>query len=143
MIIGFNNLTDYSIDQSFLEKVARKVLAEEQKSSLANKRKKELSIVFLNEEKIAALNKAYRARKHPTDVLSFDYQDSGEIVICPGQVKKNADTFNACFKRELTKTLIHGILHLMGYDHELGKKQACLMEKKQNYYLDLWQKTKL
>jgi len=59
----------------------------------------------------------------------------GEIVICLREVKKNARRFNSTFKKELVRVLIHGILHLLGYDHEKLEKEAEKMEEKENYYL--------
>lgn len=83
-------------------------------------------------------------------------QNLGEIVICPNEVKKNARRFtplgtietrkkhkesksltgfSSAFKRELTKVLIHGILHLLGYDHEEDEQKAKKMQKKERRYL--------
>jgi len=97
-------------------------------------------------EKIKALNKKYLKRNRPTDVLAFPEPESfpqkskenfnlGEIIICPQQVKKNAKKYNLSFKKELARVLTHGILHLLGYNHEASPKKAKEMEKKENYYL--------
>lgn len=59
----------------------------------------------------------------------------GEIVICPREVKKNAKIFSTSFEKELANVLIHGLLHLLGYDHEKGEREAKEMQKKQNHYL--------
>ena len=81
------------------------------------------------------LNKKYRRKNRETDVLSFPGEKEGEVIICPSVVKKNAKNFGSSFKSELVRILIHGILHLLGYDHEKSKKEAIKMEKKQAYYL--------
>jgi len=60
----------------------------------------------------------------------------GEIVICLSEVKKNAKRFSLTFEKELARVLIHGILHLLGYDHEKSKEGEREMEKKENYYLE-------
>lgn len=138
MTIEINNLSRYRIDQIFFKKIIRQVLKHE--TSRLWRQKKEISIVFLEANQMAELNKKYRGKNKPTDVLSFDYQDSAEIAICPVQVKKNSLKLKALFKTELTKVLIHGILHLAGYDDESGPKKARLMEEKQNYYVKLCQK---
>jgi probable rRNA maturation factor len=52
-----------------------------------------------------------------------------------GEVKKNAKRYNLTFKKELAKVLIHGILHLLDYDHERSEKAAKEMEEKQEHYL--------
>lgn len=128
-MIEFNNLTSISINGSFFKKIAGKVLKKEKKVL-------ELSIVLVDEQRIKELNKKYRKINKATDVLSFLYNGSGEIVICPETVKENAKRFGTTFKKELTRILIHGILHLLGKDHKT-LKEAKRMERKQEYYLNL------
>ncbi len=125
-----NNLTGLIIDGNFLKAVAKKVLKER------NKEKIDLSIVFVGQERMKKLNQKYRRKNKLTDVLAFG-EGLNEIVICPQEVKKNAKRFDSVFKKELARVLIHGILHLLGYNHEKGGKEAEKMEKKQNYYLSL------
>ena len=129
-----NNLTARRIDKDLLSRIAKKVLMGE------NKRDLDLSIALVSQAEMKRLNKEYRRKNRATDVLSFRYDDSGEIIICPAEVRKNAEEFNSTFNRELIKVLIHGILHLSGYDHEKNKAKAEKMEKRQNYYLKLCQK---
>jgi probable rRNA maturation factor len=128
-MIEINNLTTNPVDKEFLEKVAKKILIRE------NKEKLELSIVLVGQARIRKLNKKYRQNYRSTDVLSFSYDGSGDIVICLGEVKKNAKRYNSTFKKELAKVLIHGILHLLDYDHERSEKAAKEMEEKQEHYL--------
>lgn len=129
--VEINNLTPSKVDQDFFKKVAKKVLKGENKEQL------ELSVVLVCRRRMQGLNKKYREKDKPTDVLSFLLEPDklGEIVICPGQVKENAEKFGTDFKKELTLVLIHGILHLLGYDHEGARKEAKRMEIKQNKYL--------
>ncbi len=127
-MIQINNLTANQVDQGFIKKIVQKILKEEGQKGL------ELSIVFVGRSRIRALNKKYRKKDKATDVLSFSYGNSGEIVICLSRVKENAEKFDLSFKKELTKVLIHGILHLIGYGHG-EEKQAKKMEKKEGYYL--------
>lgn len=129
-MIEINNLSGVPVRKDFLKRVARKVL-EDKKTKC-----RDLSIVLVKPGKMKELNKKYRKKNRPTDVLSFKYNDnSGEIVICPKEVKKNAEKFSSNFKKESAKVLIHGILHLFGFDHEVSKRKAKVMEEKQNYYL--------
>ncbi|MFZ3057691.1 MAG: rRNA maturation RNase YbeY [Minisyncoccales bacterium] len=129
-MIEINNLSEKyrKIDTVFLKKVATKVFKEEK-----NKKKIELSIAIVNPQEIKKLNKEYRKKNKPTDVLSFGEVggDISEIVICPEEVEKNGKDF----KKELTLVLIHGILHLLSYDHEKTKKEAEKMFQKQEEYL--------
>jgi probable rRNA maturation factor len=138
-MIEINNLTSAPIDKSFFKKVVRRILRKEKKEKL------EPSIILINQRKIKELNKKYRGENRSTDVLAFsevefpksnqEIKNSlGEIIICPQEVKKNSKRFKTTFKKEITNCLIHGILHLLGYDHEDYLRGAKLMEKKQKYY---------
>jgi len=85
-----------------------------------------LSIVFLNDVEIRALNSRYRQRDCATDVLSFSYGVSeaegrsflGEIVIAPVVAARHAKSSGTSLEKELRTLLVHGVLHLLGYDHE-------------------------
>ncbi len=122
-MIEINNLTNSSIDENCIKKIAKIVLEKE---------KKDLSIVLVGETRIKKINKKYRNKNQPTDVLAF--QDLNEIIICVQQVRKNAKKFNLVFKEELFRVLIHGILHILGYNHKKNE-EAKKMFKKQEYYL--------
>jgi probable rRNA maturation factor len=130
MTVEINNLTTVPIKENFLKKAAEKVLTKEKGKKL------ELSVALVGQSRMKELNKKYRRKNRATDVLSFAYDNSGEVVICLPEVKKNARIFNSKFEKELTKALIHGILHLMGYDHEKGEKQAKETNRKEDYYLN-------
>ena len=134
-MIEVNNLTVYSIDKRFLRELALKILKKE--SSSRYFKKNDLSIALVAPFEIKELNKRYRKKNRPTDVLSFQDKESwGEIIICPVEVKKNAKKFNSNFKKELSRVLIHGVLHLLGYDHKKVKEEE-KMNKKEEYYLNI------
>ena len=147
-MIEINNLTASPVDKKFLEKIAESILKKEKKLN------KDLSIALVGFERMRELNKKYRGKNLATDVLSFQYGDSGEVAICLPQVKKNAKKFKSTtelplaetkvktrtkfsspFKKELTRVLIHGILHLLGFNHEKNEKEADKMRKKEADYL--------
>ena len=89
----------------------------------------EISILFCNDPFIQELNKQYRDIDSPTDILSFEngdtYEDekgvewisSGDIIISLETVPKNAEYFGVTQNEEMKRLLIHGVLHLNGYDH--------------------------
>ena len=135
-MIEINNLTANRINERFLKKVAKIVLNGEKKGFA------ELSIVLVKQKKIKELNKKYRGKNRATDVLSFGENRKlikpflSEIVICPEEVKKNAERFGLKLEKELALVLIHGILHLLGYNHEGSENRAKEMEKKQKLYLN-------
>lgn len=139
------------ININFIKKLSTHVLKKEGKKNVG------LSIVFVDENKIKELNKKYLKRNSVTDVLSFTWLEDkkdrelvrlsflrnilGEIVICLSQVKKNAEKFNQPFEKELAKVIIHGILHLLGYEHKNSKKEKDYMFQKEEIYLsELWPK---
>jgi len=148
-MIEINNLTTNPVEEDFLEKIAKFVLEEEGKGE------SDLSIALIGPGKMRKLNKRYLGKNRVTDVLAFGQNqksktknqkfpiipkgelDVGEIVICLREVKKNAKKFKSSFEKELARVLIHGILHLVGYDHEKNKEGAEKMEEKEKYYLSL------
>ena len=99
---------------------------------------KTISLAFVEKEEIKKLNKKFRKKNKATDVLSFELNDKeylGEIIICPEVVKENAKKYGVAVKYEMIKVFVHGILHLLGYDHEKSKKEEKIMEEKQEKYL--------
>lgn len=128
-MIEINNLTTVSINEAFLRKISGKVLKGEQKEN------KNLSIALVGQGRIRESNKRYRGKNRVTDVLSFPDDGLGEIVICLREVKKNAKRFGSVFEKELATCLIHGILHLLGYEHEKSATEAEKMREKEEYYL--------
>ncbi|MDI6591708.1 MAG: rRNA maturation RNase YbeY [Patescibacteria group bacterium] len=146
-MIEINNLTTNPIDEEFLKKIAQKVLKEEKKEA-------DLSIALIGQGRIRKINKRYRGKNRVTDVLAFPetkvllenfkvgplqkIPSLGEIVICLREVKKNAKRYGSSFEKELARVLIHGILHLLGYNHEISEEKAKEMEEKQNQYIKLF-----
>lgn len=88
-----------------------------------------VNIIVSSSHQIKVLNNRYRKKNKPTDVLSFRYQENfGEIFICLDQIKKNAKTHQLTTQQETRKIIIHGMLHLVGFDHQ-NNKQEKQMEK--------------
>ena len=82
-----------------------------------------IDISFVNEAEIRKLNKKFRKKDKPTDVLSFVYDKEGilgDVIISPETARKNARRFGVTYKVELKRLAIHGVLHVLGYDH--GRK---------------------
>ncbi len=97
----------------------------------------QLEIVLVTAKKIQALNTKYRQNRKPTDVLSFagtpHTPSIGELVICWPVIKKQAKELKVPARQELDRMVIHGMLHLFGYEHEgspaKAKKMFALQEK--------------
>ncbi len=87
--------------------------------------KKELTIRVSDEAEVAELNKRYRHKAGPTNVLSFPFEDPpgmvtdvlGDLVICAPVVQREADEQSKAIEAHWAHMLIHGVLHLCGYDH--------------------------
>lgn len=128
--IEIHNEAGKSLDKSFLRKVAKKtfLLSGRSRKSLS------LSVALVGKRRIRIINRTWRKRDKPTDVLSFNYSPrynkkeiEGEIILCPEIIKKEAERNGTSFKKELACVLAHGILHILGMKH--GKKMFELQDK--------------
>ena len=104
------------------------------------------SVVFMNDEEIHEMNRDYRGVDRVTDVISFAFEDNndlvyndirmlGDIFICIPQMKRQAIEYGHSEKRELAFLAVHGILHLLGYDH-MNEKDEKVMFALQELILD-------
>jgi probable rRNA maturation factor len=86
---------------------------------------------------IHALNRQYRGKDKPTDVLSFPLADElqpfllGDVIISVETAARQAQRRGHTLREELQTLLIHGILHLLGYDHEVSRSEAIRMRRKE------------
>jgi probable rRNA maturation factor len=107
-----------------------------------------ISIVFVSEQMIAKLNNRYLKRNRPTDVIAFGFGSAsrggavvGDIYICPDVARQNAKAENVPLREELDRLVVHGILHVLGYDHpESASRTASKMWRKQETILKRAQK---
>ena len=96
------------------------------------------SVTFVGPRRIRLLNRRYRGKDYPADVLTFRYPGEslegqpflGEILISPEVASRNARQWNATLQREVRRLLIHGVLHLLGYDHETDKGEMRRLENR-------------
>lgn len=106
-----------------IKKIVRDVLEAEERMG-------EISVVFVDDEKIKALNKRFRKNDNVTDVLAFPFRENqGEIIISLPTAKRQAKAYKNPFMLEIALLTIHGLLHILGYKHSKG------MEEKQDFYL--------
>lgn len=87
------------------------------------------------------LNRRYRGKDRPTDVLSFPMREGrfsrvrkellGDIVICVPAAARQARSAGGTLREEIDRLLVHGLLHLLGYDHERGGREARRMEARE------------
>ena len=99
----------------------------------------EVSVTYTDNEKIHGLNLQYRQVDRPTDVLSFPMFERGEkiegtlgdIVISLERAREQAELYGHSFERETAFLCVHSVLHLLGYDHELGEEEDRDMRRRQ------------
>ncbi len=138
--ISIENLTNYDIDLEFLNDVIKYTLKTEKvNNALAN-------IIIVDNKKIKDINKKYRNIDKETDVISFALEDDntfveipirvlGDIYISIEKAISQAKEYGHSLKRELAFLTVHGILHLLGYDH-MKKEDERIMFKKQDDILN-------
>lgn len=115
--------------QDFLDYVIQQL------GSKIPKKADQLILVFVSSSKIKKLNSQFRKKNYPTDILSFDSADPeslGELVLCMDVLKKQAKEHHLSLQRELCYMLVHGVLHLLGYDHEKDDREAQSMYRLQD-----------
>ncbi len=112
--------------------VIRLVLEEKGRTSA------EVSVVFVDDAEMRTLNKNYRGKDRSTDVLAFPMCEGrfasvnpdllGDIVVCVPAARRQAEEKDHSLERELSLLLIHGLLHLLGYDHKHEKEERRMRE---------------
>lgn len=111
----------------------------------------EVSVTFVSEERIQALNAEYRGKDQPTDVISFALNDEvegelvilddvpnmlGDIIISVSHIKQQAEDYGHSFERELGFLTVHGMLHLLGYDHMTDAEEKDMFSRQENILAD-------
>lgn len=129
-----------SLNKEQISRTAEKIL------TILNQPRAELSIVFVGDRRMLQLNNAYRGINKSTDVLSFEAaipvappaEDHaiGDIVINVYRAESQAKTAGTGFYDEVYRLLVHGTLHLLGYDHEDTAYRARTMRKKEEELLN-------
>jgi probable rRNA maturation factor len=112
------------VESKLLSKIAHRAL------EVLGLSKAELSIVLVSDAQIKRLNKLYRNKDKPTDVLSFPIGEKvkgwlilGDIVISVDTARRQAKELGHSLEEELKRLLVHGLVHLLGYDHEVGGEE--------------------
>lgn len=128
--------------RSLIKKAVKETLTEEKFEYPA-----EISISFVDNQKIHELNREYREKDRPTDVLSFPMWEKeelsdgsaldghavtlGDIIISAEKAQAQAEEYGHSIEREITFLSVHSTLHLLGYDHEISEEDEKYMNKKQ------------
>jgi probable rRNA maturation factor len=124
------------MDREAVAKLARAVLER------AGHQDATLTVIFIRDRLMRELNRSYRSNDRPTDVLSFAYHEGGgfsepaagnhlgDVVISVETAASYAKELGLTFSREIEHLVIHGVLHLAGYDHETDNGQMEKLERK-------------
>jgi len=130
-MIDIDNQTNLNINFEEIEKIVHFITD------------KDFELIIVNNNIIQSINKEYRNIDKATDVLSFPLDMScpnmpiGSIIISSDKVKEGAIEFNHSIQNEFNLLLIHGVLHLLGYDHEVDNGEMREEEKKIIKYFNL------
>jgi probable rRNA maturation factor len=127
-IIDLENQTDLPVNIDLLEKIAQNLTT------------RDIELIITDNDTIQELNREYREKENPTDVLSFPMDAPfteqsifgmplGSIVISADFVRQKADEFGHTSEDELSLLFIHGLLHLLGFDHETDNGEMRKREK--------------
>lgn len=113
-----------SVKKSWIEEVCHRI------AQILDLDKVEVSVFLTDDKTVQELNRTYRNKDKPTDVLSFPINERvgawlilGDIVISVDTAKRQASSLGCPLQEELKRLLVHGFIHLMGYDHELGGEE--------------------
>ncbi len=138
-ILISKDIYDRKITKKFVKQTAQKILKELKLDNV------ELSITLTDNENIRQINRQWRKKDKPTDVLSFPidekppgykYRILGDVIISLPFAKKQAEEIGISYQEEVIRLLTHGILHLLGYDHEVCPAEAKKMFDLQDRIVD-------
>jgi probable rRNA maturation factor len=125
---GTASLEPFGIDGNFIVDIARKVFYRTKTDNV------HVSVILTDNEEIRKINNEFRGKNQPTDVISFAYRDEpfplhqgmieelGDVYISIDKTIEQADEYGIKFPDELKRLTIHGVLHLLGYDHERSEE---------------------
>ena len=135
MISYFFEDTDFIFKGKALNNRWLKIVAESEIRRLG-----QISIIFCSDNYILDINQRFLQHDYFTDIITFDYCEgdrlSGDLFISVDSVRENSIEYGSSFNDELNRVMVHGILHLIGYDDHTDE-DIRQMRSKENYYLSL------
>jgi rRNA maturation RNase YbeY len=130
MAISFQSNLKFDLDQKRILKSWIKNIIEQYSLKIGN-----INYLFTNDDFIKELNVKYLNHNYFTDILTFDYSSgnviSGDIVISIETVKSNSIIFSTTFKDELHRVMIHGVLHMIGFNDETLEEKLLMREREE------------
>ncbi len=133
MVRYFIQDTDFLFKRRAVHNAWLKAVALEENCRLG-----EISVIFCSDAYLLDMNRKYLGHDYFTDIITFDYSEgevlSGDLFISVDTVRSNASFYSAEFDDELDRVIVHGLLHLIGYDDH-SEEEFAAMKEKENYYL--------
>jgi probable rRNA maturation factor len=127
-----NNYKEWGIDKKLILSIVSEILSKENAPTSL-----EIGVTFVDDEYIRDLNKKYRSCDSATDVLSFLLEDNellfGDIYISAEKAKEQAKEYNNPLEKEISLLVIHGILHILGFNDETVKDREKMRERENRY----------
>ena len=135
MIRFFNKDIKFNLEKKLVLKRWIKTVVEQYDCKVGD-----INVILCNDPYILEINQQFLSHDYYTDIITFDYCEgdklSGDLFISVDTVRENAVEYGTEFSEELNRVMVHGILHLIGYDDHC-EEDIAEMRKKENYYLSL------
>ena len=135
MVSFFTEDTGFAFNQKRFTTKWLKIVAQSEAKALGD-----IGIIFCSDNYILDVNIKYLGHDYYTDIITFDYCEgdilSGDLFISIDSVRENASFYGVDFPMELNRVIVHGLLHLIGYDDH-SEEDIAVMRAKENYYLGL------
>lgn len=135
MVRYFTEDTDFKFKGKLLNNKWYKFVAESEVRKLGD-----INVIFCSDNYLLDINIKYLHHDYFTDIITFDYSEgktiSGDLFISVESVNENAVFYKTEFEEELNRVLVHGVLHLIGYDDH-SEEEIATMRSKENYYLGI------
>lgn len=129
----FEDIQTFELDQDFAGRQIKQLINEEKKEA------GDISVIFCSDEYLLEMNKEHLNHDYYTDIITFNYVEknviSGDLFISTDRVRENAGKFEVTFHLELYRVILHGVLHLVGYNDKTDDEKK-VMKEKENYYLE-------
>ena len=134
MIRYFTEDIDFAFKGKSVHNAWLKAVSEDE-----GRRPGQISVIFCSDPYLLEINRKYLGHDYYTDIITFDYSEgdtiSGDLFISVDTVRSNAEYYSADFKDELDRVIVHGVLHLIGYDDHTDE-QSAEMRARENHYLE-------
>ena len=147
MIVHIENQTEKIIPLK--DKTIKKLIAKTlELADWVSSEPYEVSVLFVDRDEIRQINRDYRSIDRATDVISFSYREGegaqfagmmlGDLAICPEVVEKHSLTYGTVFEVEMSFVIVHGVLHLLGFDHAKKTEREKMREMEDKVMRELF-----